>query len=172
MSSGEMRSARLKSLFTLPRTVPFNHDGPYMGELGLVIPGHTLYAKAGAYATGWETVQVDDAEYSAAADSMTFGHDDNAVIVSRPDSHNIVIETSFVYLVVTNSDNFFNIHKAHLKLGFDFQTHPLGGALGQSASPEWVTDTRSASWRAQLEEESLVESNDLFARSPVMASAM
>ena len=168
MGRKEQKWARLKSLFSLPETHWFDHAGPYMGELGLItLEGHQLYAQVGSYLTGWDIVTADNVNLTVTS-TVVFGTGENAVTIFRPNTHQLVIETSLVSLTVSNSDWFLNVDRAQLKHS---TTDSLGGALGVTADSAWKAHDGDKKWEKKLEHEVLVESNDLFEMSPLPASA-
>jgi len=169
LTRGEMRTARLKSLFALPNTYWFDHAGPYMGELGVaMLNGHQLYAQAGGYEQGWASVLIDDVAVPVSDDVVVLGAGADAVRITHPNTHQLVIDTEHVQLTITNSDHFFNIDNAQLKshASFDFEKTPLDVALGQTAN----RNNGGAKWRKQIEELCKVQSGDLFERTPSVAS--
>ena len=140
----------------LPSTTSWSHDGLYMGEMGVLLDGHTLLAQPGAYASGFAVVELDGVAL-AVSDKPTQLSGGASVHLSSASV--LSVATRDVSFTVVNSDHFINVHAAQLHASVAQGEH-VDGLLGQTAHADFHV-SKSAEWRRHIESDWLLpESED------------
>ena len=137
----------------LPSTSAWNHDGMYMGETGVQLAGHKLLVKPGAYAAGFESVQLDGVELTVSGEAVRL-LDGSSIL--RSSSSVVEVTSAEVMFTLVNSDHFLNIHSAVLTAK---NIEHVDGLLGQTVNPNFHVE-RSAAFRQHVENDFLLPADE------------
>ena len=139
----------------LPSTPSWSHDGLYMGDTGVQLSGHRLLVRPGAYASGFDAVELDGVEMAVSADAFTL--EDGATIF-RTSSSVIEVATAEVSFTLVNSDHFLNIHSALLHI-LQSEVEHVDGLLVQTA-PELFEEGNTDDFKQRIESDFLLAAAD------------
>ena len=148
--AGSMDASATVAIQSLPRTTAWSHAGLYMGEAGVQLSGQRLLVQAGAYVSGFATVQLDGKELPVSSDA-TLLMDGSSIW--RPTSSVVKIRTTEVQFELRNSDHFLNLHSAQLAEQAVAQLDHIDGLLGQTADQDWKTQSKSKAFVQHLEQD-------------------
>lgn len=145
MTAGQMKAARVSrqlaatktnkaaKLAALPLTTAYSHEGTFLAEMGLKLNDVQVFAKAGAYATGFSQVTVAGVAVSVGSAAVEVA---TGMYVTLSTPSVLTIDTPQVSFTLVNADHFFNIEQATLNTPHTDDAQ-MDGLLGQTANPAW-----------------------------------